>query len=997
MWRPSPGFANPPSTPQQPGMAGGFQGFGLPPPQHHHIAGGHHAPLPGRQFAGQQQQYSNGVQLPSPMNTNGIMPPSYNHPQPNYGTGGMLPPPVPLHDIPQDITVRKAIEKTAEYCSKQPALESTVQANNANNRTFDFLFGGPGSLYYRWLKNARIAGCDIPAVLPVTDTQQERPTGSVPVQNSTPRHVSSSFSDVDDSVVEASEQQQPRSRWSVQPVNGQQFCAAAGGGGFRLKLHGTSNSSCNGSSSTNNNNNADDDDVEMNCMDLDDDVSRSEHFGNTSGFDSRVPNGTTATVMPSTGGMTSTVVPVQSPKPVNSLTNTAGSSSSSDSTSPLVDLYDGTGTTEYDLPSLVLQYREPRAPEPLPIALQKELQEVLVHVARSGQEGSSSSDTAIRKARQYIEVNAQTLDEARRVAVQMRMAFDSSTLVVNPSDNDTTQIQRFSEKLHMLYLIHDLLLSEASTNSTANLNNNSSIAGGTSGNTATGKLFIPAFKPYLVWCLRACFQAALIDDTTGQPLSAADAMPRLKKTVHTLKLWTQLSIVDSDEEDEMLAIARAPPSELAHLTTTITAASGGGQQQQQPMIMGRRTKSRFDQGAAPNATVPGAMPAMSPAAVALQQHMHQHFSSPTGPPSAFLNPVQMHMLGTQLMHMPGTEQAPCVIGVPAAIDPNLLTPEKVPVGLMATMLKQISKRGKNLQAAFVPYRPLDAAMTPQSLPPIEPPTDYLSERIADFYDELKDEDDRVDREEAKQRAELEKEMKRLANEAAKVSTAESGLKSQSDAPMPSDNRSPPHRPKRPESSSSGSSSTKRSGGVATSPSDEPYTASTKSRSARTRASSSGTKYASSTKNNSRSSSNGSGGATTGTNGEPSFSRSSRTSYEDGQQSSSAATNGTRHRSDRRHASRSPPRSARQSSAGGVKDSSATADCAVSWAQTEMGIREDGSLITPQTSGGGKSSDVGRAGLGAATGGSSTGDAFESYRRARSNRYHKSIAQASALR
>merc|ERR1712073_257082 len=66
------------------------------------------------------------------------------------------------------------------------------------------------------------------------------------------------------------------------------------------------------------------------------------------------------------------------------------------------------------------------------------------------------------------------------------------------------------------------------------------------------------------------------------------------------------------------------------------------------------------------------------------------------------------------------------------------TPETVPVGLMASMLRQVSRRGKDLHTAFVPYKPLDPTYTPQALPPTAPPSERLLGRLQEFYDSVGD-------------------------------------------------------------------------------------------------------------------------------------------------------------------------------------------------------------------------------------------------------------------
>merc|ERR1711920_771942 len=67
-----------------------------------------------------------------------------------------------------------------------------------------------------------------------------------------------------------------------------------------------------------------------------------------------------------------------------------------------------------------------------------------------------------------------------------------------------------------------------------------------------------------------------------------------------------------------------------------------------------------------------------------------------------------------------------------------LTPESVPVGVLATMMMHAVRRiGR---AHFVPYRPMDTSQTPQMLPPMEVPSQRLLERVEDFYLDLKDDE-----------------------------------------------------------------------------------------------------------------------------------------------------------------------------------------------------------------------------------------------------------------
>merc|ERR1719217_247620 len=49
------------------------------------------------------------------------------------------------------------------------------------------------------------------------------------------------------------------------------------------------------------------------------------------------------------------------------------------------------------------------------------------------------------------------------------------------------------------------------------------------------------------------------------------------------------------------------------------------------------------------------------------------------------------------------------------------TPETVPVGVMATMLRQAMRRTREQRQEFAPYKPLESQLTPQALPPMEIP------------------------------------------------------------------------------------------------------------------------------------------------------------------------------------------------------------------------------------------------------------------------------------
>merc|ERR1712183_994529 len=69
------------------------------------------------------------------------------------------------------------------------------------------------------------------------------------------------------------------------------------------------------------------------------------------------------------------------------------------------------------------------------------------------------------------------------------------------------------------------------------------------------------------------------------------------------------------------------------------------------------------------------------------------------------------------------------------------TPESIPVGLMATMLKQIAQRNRSWQTAFFPYKPLDPSMTPQVMPNLHP----LNERMRNTLENYFEDEERLER------------------------------------------------------------------------------------------------------------------------------------------------------------------------------------------------------------------------------------------------------------
>ena len=73
--------------------------------------------------------------------------------------------------------------------------------------------------------------------------------------------------------------------------------------------------------------------------------------------------------------------------------------------------------------------------------------------------------------------------------------------------------------------------------------------------------------------------------------------------------------------------------------------------------------------------------------------------------------------------------------VPGAF--GMHTAEQLPVGVMATMMLHAKRQKKTARLDFVPYMPLERVRT---LPPMEPLTTRLMDRVEDFYADLRDDD-----------------------------------------------------------------------------------------------------------------------------------------------------------------------------------------------------------------------------------------------------------------
>lgn len=249
-----------------------------------------------------------------------------------------------------------------------------------------------------------------------------------------------------------------------------------------------------------------------------------------------------------------------------------------------------------------------------------------------------------------------------------------------------------AHRLHVLYLVHDALQTEATRKD------------------STRPVFW-AFKPYLVWLLRPAYQLAQSTNAGG------DEGPRV---LRLLQLWVERNILEKGEADELRAIVCAPELPGHQLAAAQAAANAVARGLPRPPLP--RPVSAMNAGTAARPLAPTPVGAMMPAGAV----------RPTMAPSRAMYPSSM----------PGLAAAQ---GGPGAYRPQVQplqagkqSPETVPVGVMATMLRNFIRHNRTAHAEFVPYKPMDPNLTPQVLPHMGAATQQLMERVEDFYEDLQD-------------------------------------------------------------------------------------------------------------------------------------------------------------------------------------------------------------------------------------------------------------------
>lgn len=337
-----------------------------------------------------------------------------------------------------------------------------------------------------------------------------------------------------------------------------------------------------------------------------------------------------------------------------------------------------------------------RWPEPAALPLEPELDRRLGEIL-AGLEHMASRD-AIRAGREWLEANVASVS-AIASGMMQRMRF----------------LPTCAQRLHVLFLLHDVLQTEFARQEAY-------------------RPIITAFRPYLVWLLRPAFQLAQ---------AAMPSADERQKILKLLSLWQERGLLGSTDATEIRVLATAPdlppaPPKAARvpgLSQQLTGLAPGLLQQVQAQVQAQQAQQQVQ-----GLVVPPPRP------VQLASHTLGVVQGiPLVPQPAI--PALLPPAGFTGVFRPAL---PGAAGVPGAIPPGAgalqpvtavplpgrgaQTPETVPVGVMAAMLKQVSKRGKDLHTAFVPYKPLDPMYTPQSPPPVPGATARLMERLAEYYE-----------------------------------------------------------------------------------------------------------------------------------------------------------------------------------------------------------------------------------------------------------------------
>mmetsp|Transcript_32226 Transcript_32226/g.68802 ORF Transcript_32226/g.68802 Transcript_32226/m.68802 type:complete len:500 (+) Transcript_32226:102-1601(+) len=366
-----------------------------------------------------------------------------------------------------------------------------------------------------------------------------------------------------------------------------------------------------------------------------------------------------------------------------------------------------TGSVRTELSDLLRRWPEPSNPLKLGAELERRFIEIV-----AGLEHTPSKE-AIQAGREWIEANRSVID-AIAASFMRRICV----------------LQSCAHRLHLLFLLHDVLQTEAQRQETL-------------------RPMLSGFRPFLVWILRPAYQLALATCASNP----SDEEPQ--KVLKLLSLWEDRGLLSSTDIVEMrlLVTAQQLPAIPAAAAAAANSLSGGGGgstgalppgllEQVQAQVIAQQQARRLSQSQGGQSQenpyqVVSAAPPPPRTSAASPPPNYTGIWRPTSPTPTQQQPTT----GYQLQQTPPSIQQlqpGAAVMQTLAAGATAQTPESIPVGVMASLLRQVSKRGKDLHTAFVPYKPLDPLYTPQSEPPTSAITARLMERLHEFYEVVGD-------------------------------------------------------------------------------------------------------------------------------------------------------------------------------------------------------------------------------------------------------------------
>lgn len=272
---------------------------------------------------------------------------------------------------------------------------------------------------------------------------------------------------------------------------------------------------------------------------------------------------------------------------------------------------------EEELAHLVSKYQVMNAPTP-DVKLYQEL-----HAILSTLENRATTE-AIKSGKEWMERMSKRSDEV--AALTLRITHTCPT---------------FSHRLHILYLVHDIFLSEVRNDT----------------------IYTTAFQNYIVWLLKTCYSGAQLSQNPEKSRASV---------LRILELWKERGIVKAEEHKDYLILIKTEnlPEVTEPTNPTDCATEHTNQPEVQPWSDNGWNSQNAWQGWKRN------------------------------------------------------------------------TPETMPVGVMATMIRVVrQQRAKANQRMWATYTPIESYLTPQVMPKMVRPEQRVLDLIGEFYDEISQDED----------------------------------------------------------------------------------------------------------------------------------------------------------------------------------------------------------------------------------------------------------------